>query len=59
MKKTSKVFLRYATPSVVGMLVVSFQMMIDGMFVGNGVGPLGLAAVNITMPLVNLLTMLE
>lgn len=55
MKKTSKVFLRYATPSVVGMLVVSFQMMIDGMFVGNGVGPLGLAAVNITMPLVNLL----
>jgi len=53
--ETSRNFLRYAVPSVVGMLIVSFQMMIDGIFVSNGVGPLGLAAVNITMPLVNIL----
>lgn len=50
-----KRFLGYALPSVIGMLIVSFQMMIDGIFVSKGVGALGLAAVNISMPLVNTL----
>ena len=50
-----KRFLGYALPSIVGMLIVSFQMMIDGIFVSKGVGALGLAAVNISMPLINAL----
>ena len=48
-------FLHFAAPSIVGMLIVSFQIMIDGLFVSSGVGVLGLAAVNISMPLVNVL----
>ncbi|MGN0032159.1 MAG: MATE family efflux transporter, partial [Candidatus Limimorpha sp.] len=51
----NKRFLRFAAPSIVGMLIVSFQIMIDGLFVSKGVGVLGLAAVNISMPLVNVL----
>lgn len=48
------VFIKYAIPTIIGMLVVSFQCIIDGIFVSQGVGPQGLAAVNITMPLTNL-----
>ncbi len=49
----SKVYLHFALPSIIGMLIVSFQMMVDGIFLSIGVGHLGLAAVNLAMPLVN------
>ncbi len=39
-----------AIPAVIGMLLQSIYMMIDGIFVGQGVGPEGLAAVNLAMP---------
>jgi len=55
MSPTSRQLLHYSLPSIIGMLIVSIQMMIDGMFVSKGVGSLGLAAVNIAMPLVNAL----
>jgi len=45
-----KVFFKFAIPSIVGLLIVSMQIMIDGMFIGNIVGPRGLAAVNLAMP---------
>ena len=44
---------RYALPSIVGMLIVGLQTIIDGLFVGRGVGAVGLAAVNISMPLIS------
>lgn len=47
--------LKYALPSVVGMLIVGLQTIIDGLFVSQGVGTLGLAAVNISMPLINVM----
>ena len=46
-------FARYALPSIIGMLIVGLQTIIDGLFVGRGVGALGLAAVNIAMPLIS------
>jgi len=46
-------FTRYALPSIVGMLIVGMQTIIDGLFVGRGVGSLGLAAVNLSMPLIS------
>lgn len=55
MSKIQRIFIHYALPSIVGMLIVSMQIMIDGVFVSKGVGPLGLAAVNISMPLINVL----
>lgn len=51
----SRQLLGYALPSVVGMLIVGLQTIIDGLFVSNGVGPEGLAAVNISMPLINVM----
>lgn len=50
---SKKAFFKLALPSVIGMLIVSMQMMIDGFFIANSVGASGLAAVNLSMPLVN------
>lgn len=46
-----KLFLNYLIPTVTGMLVMSLHIVIDGIFVGRGVGSDGLAAVNIAVPL--------
>ncbi|MDD4141222.1 MAG: MATE family efflux transporter [Bacteroidales bacterium] len=46
-------FFKFSIPSILGMLIVSMQIMIDGIFLSKGVGPLGLAAVNLAMPLIN------
>lgn len=46
-------FFKFAIPSILGMLIVSVQIMVDGIFLSKGVGPLGLAAVNLSMPLIN------
>ncbi len=48
-----KLFFRFAIPSIIGMLIVSMQMMIDGFFIANTVGANGLAAVNLSIPVVN------
>lgn len=48
-----KLFIKFAIPSILGMLIVSMQMMVDGMFLGRAVGAEGLATVNLSMPLVN------
>lgn len=46
----SKLFLNYLIPSITGMLIMSLQIVIDGIFVGRGVGSDGLAGVNIVVP---------
>lgn len=51
----TKLFFKFAIPSIFGMLIVSLEIMIDGMFLGRNIGPLGLAAVNLSMPLINFL----
>ena len=52
---THRLLLRYALPSIVGMLIVGLQTIIDGLFVSRGVGALGLAAVNLSMPLISVM----
>lgn len=49
-----KTILRYVIPSVVSMWIFTIYTMVDGMFIGRCVGPMGLAGVNIAMPLINL-----
>ena len=48
---TRKIFFRCALPGLLAMVVSSIYMMIDGIFVGHGLGSDALAAVNITAPL--------
>ncbi|SNS31065.1 putative efflux protein, MATE family [Anaerovirgula multivorans] len=49
----AKEFFKYLIPSVSAMWFFSIYTMIDGIFVGRGVGPLALAAVNLSMPYIN------
>ena len=44
------IFIRYAVPSVLGMLAATSAGIIDGFFIGNYVGATALAAVNIAQP---------
>ncbi len=53
--KVPLVFFQYAIPSVLGMLAVSSASIVDGYFVGNFVGSLGLAAIGLTMPIFSLI----
>lgn len=46
----TKQFLKYAVPSALAMFVSSLYVIIDGIFVGQGVGDSALAAVNVIMP---------
>ena len=49
-------FRKYFVPTLLGMLSMSAVTAIDGIFVGHGVGSDGIAAVNICVPLLMLLT---
>lgn len=48
-----KKFFNYLLPSVSAMWVYSIYTMVDGIFVGRGVGPTALASINIAMPFIN------
>lgn len=50
-----KKFLKYAVPSAIAMFISSLYTVIDGIFVGQGVGDSALAAVNIVLPFTVLL----
>lgn len=48
-----KTFLKYLIPSVGGMLGISLYVLGDTMMVGRGLGSEGLAALNVSIPLIN------
>lgn len=49
-EKLSKLFITIVLPSVLAMLIIGTQSMIDGLFLGNFVGANAMASVNIAMP---------
>lgn len=53
-KSLLKSYLKYLIPTITTMTLFSTYTMVDGIFVGRGVGSEGLAAVNISMPFVTL-----
>lgn len=52
MRKNRKTFIRYVIPSTAAMLVTMLYVVVDGIFVGQGVGTNALAAVNLSLPFV-------
>lgn len=46
-----KQFLGYAIPSALAMCIASLNTVIDGIFLGNGIGDAALGSVNIVMPI--------
>ena len=53
-----KIFVGYAIPAIMSMVVMSVATIVDGFFVGRYVGPEGLAAVNLAMPLLHVMVAL-
>lgn len=54
-KSLKKSYMRNLFPSVTAMWVYSIYTIIDGIFVGRGVGSTALAGVNLSMPFINLI----
>lgn len=50
-QSVTKSFFQYLIPSLVGMALMSINIVIDGIFVGHGVGSIALAGVNIAVPI--------
>ena len=50
----SKLLLHYALPAIVTMTASSLYNIMDSIFIGHGVGPLGISALAIALPLMNL-----
>ena len=53
--RTDREFVRYALPSVLGLMAISSAIVIDGIFIGNFVGAIPLASVNLVMPFVTII----
>lgn len=51
-----KQFYKFVIPSIGGMLVTALYFVIDGIFVGRGVGTEALASVNMAVPFISILT---
>ncbi len=51
-QKIEQQFWRYALPSMFSQLLNSFFIIVDGFFIGQNMGDVGLAAVNVAWPLV-------
>ena len=49
--KISSLLLKFSIPAVTGMLVNALYNVVDTIFVGNGVGPLGIAGLTIGFPI--------
>lgn len=50
-----KLFMKFLIPSISGSVMVSMYILFDTIFVGRGVGSEGLAALNISIPIYNVL----
>lgn len=50
-----KSFFQYFIPTIFGMMLMSVNIVIDGIFVGNGIGAVALASVNIAVPVFSII----
>lgn len=48
-------FFKYAIPSILSLLAISSASIVDGYFIGNYVGSIGLATINISHPMLTIL----
>ncbi|MFD3158096.1 MATE family efflux transporter [Haloimpatiens sp. FM7330] len=55
MKSLWREFMKYAVPSVIGMMVSALYVVVDGIFVGRGVGASALGSINVAVPMTTLL----
>lgn len=53
--KPTILFFKYVIPSLLGLLAISSASIVDGYFIGNYVGVVGLASINISYPITTIL----
>ncbi|MBM1105366.1 MATE family efflux transporter [Aurantibacter crassamenti] len=46
----SKLLIRQSIPAAIGILVMSLNILVDSIFVGNWIGPIAIAAINVVLP---------
>lgn len=47
----SKLLIKQSVPASIGILVMSLNILVDTIFVGNWIGPLAIAAINVVLPI--------
>ena len=50
----SRLLVKYSVPAIIASVAVSLYNIIDSIFIGRGVGPMAIAGLAITFPLMNL-----
>lgn len=53
-ERIGKLLIQYSIPAIIGMTITSLYNIIDSIFIGHGVGAMGIAGLAITFPLMNL-----
>ena len=54
-ERIPKLFIKYSIPAIISMAITGMQTMVDGMFVGNVLGPNAMASVNISAPFMQMI----
>ena len=54
-ERVSRLLLKYALPSIVASTVMSIFNIVDSIFIGHGVGTLGLSGLAVLLPLMNMM----
>ena len=54
-EKILKLLLRFSIPAIIGMLVNALYNVVDRIFVGNGVGSVGIAGITIAFPIMTIM----
>lgn len=54
-QKISKLLIEFSIPAITGMIVMSLYNIIDRIFIGNGIGSLGIAGITIGFPIMLLM----
>ena len=50
-EEVGRLLLKYSLPAIVGMLVASLYNIVDRVFIGQGVGPMAISGLSLTLPL--------
>src|SRR5690625_5077274 len=50
-ESVGKLLVRQSVPAAVGILVMSLNIVVDTIFVGNWIGSVGIAAINVVLPI--------
>lgn len=54
-KDPKKLYFSYLIPSILGMMLMAINILVDGIFVSNGIGTEALAGINIAVPIFSIL----